>query len=71
MTAAIRIYGEGFVAHGSTGDYTLDEDNASGKEWRKASRGDADGCQHRFRGRALECEVHEHRGGGRPTGSGR
>jgi steroid delta-isomerase-like uncharacterized protein len=31
-----EIYGEGFVAHGSSGDYTLDEDNASGKEWRRA-----------------------------------
>jgi predicted ester cyclase len=31
-----EIYGAGFVAHGSSGDYTLDEDNASGKEWRKA-----------------------------------
>lgn len=31
-----EIYGEGFVAHGATGDYSLDEDNASGKEWRKA-----------------------------------
>ena len=31
-----EIYGDGFVAHGSSGDYTLDEDNASGKEWRRA-----------------------------------
>lgn len=31
-----EIYGEGFVAHGATGDYTLAEDNESGKEWRKA-----------------------------------
>ena len=31
-----EIYGEGFVAHGATRDFTLDEDNASGKEWRKA-----------------------------------
>jgi predicted ester cyclase len=31
-----EIYAEGFVAHGSSGDYTLDEDNASGKEWRRA-----------------------------------
>ena len=31
-----EIYGEGFVAHGASGDYTLDEDNASGKEWRRA-----------------------------------
>jgi predicted ester cyclase len=31
-----EIYGAGFVAHGSSGDYTLEEDNASGKEWRKA-----------------------------------
>lgn len=31
-----EIYGEGFVAHGPTRDYTLEEDNASGKEWRKA-----------------------------------
>src|SRR5687768_17581805 len=31
-----EIYGEGFVAHGTSGDFTLEEDNASGKEWRKA-----------------------------------
>jgi len=31
-----EIYGEGFVAHGPTRDYTLAEDNESGKEWRKA-----------------------------------
>lgn len=31
-----EIYGKGFVAHGSTGDYTLEQDNESGKEWRKA-----------------------------------
>jgi steroid delta-isomerase-like uncharacterized protein len=31
-----EIYGQGFVAHGSGRDYTLGEDNASGKEWRKA-----------------------------------
>jgi steroid delta-isomerase-like uncharacterized protein len=31
-----EIYGAGFVAHGPTADYTLDEDNASGREWRKA-----------------------------------
>lgn len=31
-----EIYGPGFVAHGASGDYTLEEDNASGKEWRKA-----------------------------------
>jgi steroid delta-isomerase-like uncharacterized protein len=31
-----EIYGAGFVAHGSTGDFDLDEDNASGKAWRAA-----------------------------------
>ncbi|HEY0940181.1 MAG TPA: ester cyclase [Steroidobacter sp.] len=31
-----EIYAPGFVAHGPSKDYTLDEDNASGKEWRKA-----------------------------------
>lgn len=31
-----EIYGKDFVAHGPTRDYTLDEDNESGKEWRKA-----------------------------------
>ena len=31
-----EIYGPGFVAHGSTGDYTLDEDNESGRQWRAA-----------------------------------
>lgn len=31
-----EIYGEGFVAHGATSDYTLEQDNESGKEWRKA-----------------------------------
>jgi steroid delta-isomerase-like uncharacterized protein len=31
-----EIYGSGFVAHGAASDYTLEEDNASGKEWRKA-----------------------------------
>jgi steroid delta-isomerase-like uncharacterized protein len=31
-----EIYGPGFVAHGSTGDFTLDEDNESGKAWRRA-----------------------------------
>jgi steroid delta-isomerase-like uncharacterized protein len=31
-----EIYAPGFVAHGPIKDYTLDEDNASGKEWRKA-----------------------------------
>ena len=31
-----EIYGPGFVAHGAASDYTLEEDNASGKEWRKA-----------------------------------
>jgi steroid delta-isomerase-like uncharacterized protein len=31
-----EIYGPGFVAHGSTGDYTLDEDNESGRLWRQA-----------------------------------
>ena len=31
-----EIYGPGFVAHGGSRDYTLSEDNASGKEWRAA-----------------------------------
>jgi steroid delta-isomerase-like uncharacterized protein len=31
-----EIYGEGFVAHGPTRDFTLEEDNESGKEWRRA-----------------------------------
>lgn len=31
-----EIYGDGFVAHGTSADYTLEQDNASGKEWRKA-----------------------------------
>jgi steroid delta-isomerase-like uncharacterized protein len=31
-----EIYGPGFVAHGATQDYTLDEDNASGRQWRAA-----------------------------------
>ena len=31
-----EIYDKGFVAHGALRDYTLDEDNESGKEWRKA-----------------------------------
>lgn len=31
-----EIYGDGFVAHGATRDFTLAEDNESGKEWRKA-----------------------------------
>ncbi|WP_294120456.1 ester cyclase [Sphingomonas sp.] len=31
-----EIYGPGFVAHGVDRSYTLDEDNASGKEWRRA-----------------------------------
>lgn len=31
-----EIYGEGFVAHGSSGDFTLEQDNASGLKWRKA-----------------------------------
>jgi steroid delta-isomerase-like uncharacterized protein len=31
-----EIYGPGFVAHGAGRDYTLDEDNASGKTWRAA-----------------------------------
>jgi steroid delta-isomerase-like uncharacterized protein len=31
-----EIYGPGFVAHGADRDYTLDEDNASGREWRRA-----------------------------------
>jgi len=31
-----EIYGPGFVAHGRDRDYTLDEDNASGKAWREA-----------------------------------
>ena len=31
-----EIYGPGFVAHGADRDYSLDEDNASGREWRRA-----------------------------------
>jgi steroid delta-isomerase-like uncharacterized protein len=31
-----EIYAKGFIAHGATRDFTLDEDNESGKEWRKA-----------------------------------
>ena len=31
-----EIYGPGFVAHSPTADYTLEEDNASGKLWRQA-----------------------------------
>ncbi len=31
-----EIYAPGFVAHSATADYTLDEDNESGKEWRAA-----------------------------------
>jgi steroid delta-isomerase-like uncharacterized protein len=31
-----QIYGPGFVAHGSSRDYTLEEDNESGKAWRAA-----------------------------------
>ena len=31
-----EIYGPGFVAHSPSADYTLDEDNASGKLWRQA-----------------------------------
>lgn len=31
-----EIYGPGFVAHGSTGDFNLEEDNASAKAWRAA-----------------------------------
>ncbi|MGH8178781.1 MAG: ester cyclase [Steroidobacter sp.] len=31
-----EIYGPGFVAHGASRDYTLEEDNASGKAWRTA-----------------------------------
>lgn len=31
-----EIYAEGFVAHGASRDYTLAEDNESGKEWRTA-----------------------------------
>ncbi|HET7202736.1 MAG TPA: ester cyclase [Steroidobacteraceae bacterium] len=31
-----QIYGPGFVAHGSSRDYTLEEDNESGKAWRVA-----------------------------------
>src|SRR5687767_4952787 len=31
-----EIYGLDFVAHSATKDYTLKEDNASGKEWRAA-----------------------------------
>jgi steroid delta-isomerase-like uncharacterized protein len=30
------IYGPGFVAHGSSGSYTLEEDNESGRAWRRA-----------------------------------
>lgn len=32
-----EIYGPGFVAHGPTRDYTLEEDNESGKAWRTAA----------------------------------
>jgi steroid delta-isomerase-like uncharacterized protein len=31
-----EIYGPGFVAHGAGRDYTLEEDNESGKAWRAA-----------------------------------
>lgn len=31
-----EIYGPGFVAHGASGDYTLEQDNESGKAWRAA-----------------------------------
>ena len=31
-----EIYGPGFVAHGGSRDYTLEEDNESGKAWRTA-----------------------------------
>jgi steroid delta-isomerase-like uncharacterized protein len=31
-----EIYGPGFVAHSATRDYTLDEDNESGRQWRAA-----------------------------------
>jgi steroid delta-isomerase-like uncharacterized protein len=31
-----EIYGPGFVAHSPTEDYTLEEDNASGRLWRQA-----------------------------------
>jgi steroid delta-isomerase-like uncharacterized protein len=31
-----EIYGPGFVAHGGSRDYTLEEDNESGKAWRAA-----------------------------------
>ena len=31
-----EIYGPGFVAHGATDDFTLEEDNESGKAWRRA-----------------------------------
>jgi steroid delta-isomerase-like uncharacterized protein len=31
-----EIYGPGFVAHGASRDYTLEQDNASGKTWRTA-----------------------------------
>ena len=31
-----EIYGPGFVAHGVSQDYTLAEDNESGKQWRGA-----------------------------------
>jgi steroid delta-isomerase-like uncharacterized protein len=33
-----EIYGPGFIAHDTNGGtYTLEEDNASGREWRKAA----------------------------------
>ena len=31
-----EIYGPGFIAHGSTGDFTLEQDSESGKAWRAA-----------------------------------
>jgi steroid delta-isomerase-like uncharacterized protein len=31
-----EIYGPGFVAHSATSDYSLEEDNESGKAWRAA-----------------------------------
>jgi steroid delta-isomerase-like uncharacterized protein len=31
-----EIYGPGFVAHGAGRDYTLEQDNESGKQWRAA-----------------------------------
>jgi steroid delta-isomerase-like uncharacterized protein len=31
-----EIYGPGFVAHGASRDYTLEQDNESGKVWRAA-----------------------------------